>query len=444
MTRHATLGRRGPGRTYTRPLLAAATLGVVLGGVVGCTVMSGDGGSGGTSGASGTTSQAGIDGVTTDKEPAPAPEPEPTPEPAEFTILAAGDVLPHAHVDRSALLPDGTYDFSDLLSGFDDWASGADLALCHMEVPVSPEGEKPSGYPMFGAPPELVTDLAEQGWDGCSTASNHSLDRGWDGVTTTLDAFDAAGLGHVGTGRTEAEALSPQLYELERADRTITVAHLSATFSTNGIPLPADQPWAVDLIDADRLVEQATAARADGADLVVVSMHAGTEYTTQLTDQQVTVSTALAESGEVDLLIGHHAHVPQEITRLDGGPDDAGMWVAYGLGNFVSNQSVECCVAETSSGVVLTATVVQEPEGPAHVTGAEWSAVTVDRADGHAVHVIEDVVDDTSGVGTLSQDELETRLGLVEGAVGEDAPERSQAPTPTGPEPSVVTRSTDG
>jgi poly-gamma-glutamate capsule biosynthesis protein CapA/YwtB (metallophosphatase superfamily) len=371
-------------------------------------------------------------GITAAKVAPPDPAP-----PAAFTVLAAGDLLPHGPVVASA---DGGADFAALLDGLDRWVSGADLALCHMEVPVAPPGTAPSGYPMFAAPVELVPALAEQGWDGCSTASNHSVDRGYDGVVATLDAFDDAGMGHVGTARSKAEKRAPQLFELERAGRTITVAQLSATYGLNGLPMPSQAPWAVTLIDADRLVAQAERARRDGADLVLVSLHAGVEYTEDLTDQQVDVVAALAGSGAVDLVIGHHAHVPQRIEQVDGGPQGDGMWVAYGLGNLLSNQSADCCDARTSNGVLLVADVTQERPGrPARVTDVTWTGTTVDIGAGHRVHTLPDVLDGASGTG-LSAEELDARQDRVVAAVGDAAEERTTAPEPSGPEPEVVER----
>ncbi|WP_402467872.1 CapA family protein [Isoptericola aurantiacus] len=363
--------------------------------------------------------------------------PPPPAPPASFTLVAAGDLLPHGPVVTSA---DGGSDFASLLDGLDDWVAGADLALCHMEVPVAPEGTAPSGYPLFGAPEGLVPALAEQGWDGCSTASNHSVDRGYPGVVTTLDAFDAAGMGHAGTARSAAEQSRPQLYRLARAGQEITVAHLSATYGLNGLPVPADAPWAVDLIDADALVAEAKQARRDGADVVLVSLHAGVEYTETLTDQQVDVVAELAASHVVDLVIGHHAHVPQRIDRLDGGPGGTGMWVAYGLGNLLSNQSAACCDARTSNGVLLSATFAQErASDPLRVTRVRWTGTTVDIPAGHRAFVIRDLLDDRDG-STLSAADLAAREQRVADAVGEQAAERTEPPEPSGPPPTVVPR----
>lgn len=370
------------------------------------------------------------------------PTPTPTPTPAQFSLLAAGDLLPHGPVVTSAA-GDGGTDFSPLLAGLDPWVQGADLALCHLEVPVAPRGTSPSGYPLFGAPAELVRDLGEQGWDGCSTASNHSVDRGYDGVRATLRHLDAAGMGHVGTARSEAEQDAPQLYELRRADRRITVAHLAATYGLNGLPMPSDAPWAVDLIDADALASAARDARKAGADLVVVSLHAGVEYTETLTDQQTEVVRRLARSRQVDLVIGHHAHVPQQISRVGKGPGKHGMWTAFGLGNLLSNQSSDCCDDRTSNGVLLSATVRQKaPGSPARVTGVEWTGSTVDIAGGHRVHALSDVLGDP-GSSTLSEAELDAREEHVSSAVGDAAPERTEPHEPTGPEPEVVPRTDD-
>jgi poly-gamma-glutamate capsule biosynthesis protein CapA/YwtB (metallophosphatase superfamily) len=432
--RHASDDGRLPRRRLA--VAAAALTGVLLG--VGAALALG-GPPGGGEREAAPDASASSPGDARAGSPSPSPSPSPTPLPAEFTLVAAGDLLTHDPVVRSAGGSDDP-DFTPLLAGIDAWVQGADLALCHLEVPVAPKGSAPSGYPLFGAPPGLVRDLAEQGWDGCSTASNHSVDRGYDGVRATIGRLEAAGMGYVGTADGEADQDRPQLYVLQREGRAITVAHLAATYGLNGLPMPADAPWAVDLIDADRLVRQARAARAEGADVVVVSLHAGVEYTETLTDQQEEVVRRLARSREVDLVIGHHAHIPQRIDRVGRGPGGDGMWVAYGLGNLLSNQSADCCDARTSNGVLLAATFTQDaPEDPVLVTGVGWTGTTVDIAGGHEVHALPDALGDP-GATTLSAAELREREQRVQDAVGDAAPEREEPLTATGSPPEVVPR----
>lgn len=375
------------------------------------------------------TSQAAVESAS--------PTPTPTPD-AVFTIVAGGDVLPHDTVVRHAR-ETGVVDFVPLMAAVQPWISGGDLAICNMEVPLAPPGTQPSGYPMFGAPTELAANLATLGWDGCSTGSNHSLDRRYAGVVHTLDQFDAVGLGHEGSARSQAEADAPQLYHLERAGQTITVAQVGGTYGTNGIPIPSDAPWAVSLLDADRLVAQATAARAGGADLVVATLHWGVEYQASPTADQVALATALADSGQIDLIIGTHAHVPQPMTMLPGGPRGEGMWVAYGLGNFISNQDTHCCSPQTNTGAFMTATVVKPADGPARVTSLEWTAFPVDRLGGQRVYAANDILAGaTYDRLQLSLAEVEARRQRVAAVIGTEATERTTPPVPTGPAPTVL------
>jgi hypothetical protein len=199
----------------------------------------------------------------------------------------------------------------------------------------------------------------------------------------------------------------------------------------------------VDLLDADRIIAQATAARTWAqADLVVATLHWGVEYRAAPTEDQVALAQALAESGQVDLIIGTHAHVPQPMDKLPGGPDGTGMWVAYGLGNFISNQDTHCCVAQTNTGAFMTATVVKPADGPARVTGLEWTAFPVDRLGGERVYAAPDLLaGQASDLLTLGTAEVEARRQRVAEVIGTVATERTTPPTPTGPEPTVVTGS---
>ncbi|PFG20912.1 CapA family protein [Serinibacter salmoneus] len=375
----------------------------------------------------------------TEASPSPTPTPEPTPEDATFTILAAGDVLPHDSVLAAADTGEG-WDFTQLWEPTTAWVQAADLALCHLEVPIT-EAREPVGYPVFASPPSLAEDLAAAGWDGCSTASNHSVDQGWTGIVDTLDALDAAGLGHVGTARSEQEAAAPQLYTLERAGRTVTVAQLSQTYSTNGIPVPAQAPWSVDMLDGPALITQARAAREAGADLVLASLHWGTEYTDDPIDSQTRLAQELAASGEIDLVIGNHPHVPQRMELLDGGPGGEGMWVAYSQGNYISNQDWRCCRPETGTGLFMWATVEVPVEGPVRISGLEWTAVPGDSAGSQRIYAMPDLLEERieTPLLTVEREELEDRQRRVEAVMGE-TPQRTEAPTPSGPGAEVVPR----
>lgn len=383
--------------------------------------------------------------------PAASQPPNPTPLPVAvppvvptptvtFTFVAGGDVLAHMPVVRSAQKGSG-YDFVPLMKNVAPYIKGADLAICHLETPLAPKGTKPSGYPMFGAPKQLAGDLAKVGWDGCSQASNHSVDRGFAGIEATLDEFQRLGLGHAGTARSEDESTITQMYNVVRGDRTVRVANISFTYGLNGLPKPAGKPWAVNTFDAEAanvkpILDAATLAREQGADVVIASTHCCVEYRTEPNAAQTSIVAQIAESGLVDLYVGHHAHVPQPIRKLAGGPDGAGMWAAYGLGNFLSNQSADCCVAESSNGVLLSATFTVDPSGHVDVD-VGWTATTVDRRSGHTMYVM---TPESGKLGSLSAAEVDARHARVVSAVGREAPEVTSPVTAAADSMSVTER----
>src|SRR5699024_9881808 len=112
----------------------------------------------------------------------------------------------------------------------------------------------------------------------------------------------------------------------ERSGQQIRIAQIAATESTNGLPIPDDAPWAVTMLDVEELIAQAAAARDEGADLVVASLHWGAGYVSEPGAEQVAIAEELAQSGQIDLIIGNHPHVPQPFDRLEGGPGGEGMW----------------------------------------------------------------------------------------------------------------------
>ncbi|ALU97487.1 hypothetical protein WQO_31590 [Streptomyces globisporus C-1027] len=261
--------------------------------------------------------------------------------PRPFTLLAAGDVLPHSSViDQAAADAGGAgYDFAPMLAGVAPVVSGADLAFCHMETVYGQEGGPYTGYPSFKSPPEIATALRTTGFDSCSTASNHTLDDGAEGVRRTLDALDEAGVRHAGSARTAAEAARPTILPAGPGKGAAKVAHLAYTYGTNDIPLPAGRPWTVNVTDERKIVEEARAARRAGADVVVLSAHWGTEWQDEPDAQQRELAerlTASTDQGrpDIDLVIGTHAHVPQAYEKVNG------TWVVYGMGDQIAGAMI--------------------------------------------------------------------------------------------------------
>ncbi|WP_235498729.1 CapA family protein [Arthrobacter sp. Leaf234] len=285
-------------------------------------------------------------------------------------VVVSGDLLVHpqlwdqAAVD-AAVTGKGALDFEPLLAGQRPYLATADLAICHLETPVAGPDGPFSGYPQFNVPPQILTAAADVGYDACTSASNHSIDAGTEGLLRTLAALDAAGLEHTGSYATEEDAAKVLILDQPEA----RVAVIEATYGLNG--LVPDQPWRVDMLDADVMIAKARAARAAGADVVLGAVHAGDEYVPTPNAQQVEIAHALADSGEFDLLYGHHAHTVQPIEKYNG------TWIVYGLGNGVTELSPVYDV--NNEGITVRASFSRDDAGAWSVSDLVWLPSLIER-----------------------------------------------------------------
>ena len=208
-----------------------------------------------------------------------------------------GDLLWHDTVWQSAAADargGAAYDFDPMFADVRPLIEGADLALCHEEVPFAAPGAPLQSYPVFAAPPEIAPWIASMGWDACTTASNHALDQGFDGlVRTRPTCWSPSGVRHVGTFRTARERRQPVVLTTRPA---CGWAWSPGTYGLNGFPLPEGREWSVSMLDVPDLLRQARAARRAGADVVVVHLHAGYEYDELPSPEQVAAVERLTRS----------------------------------------------------------------------------------------------------------------------------------------------------
>ena len=304
--------------------------------------------------------------------PEPA-EPEP-PAPTTATLAVCGDAMSHMPVTNDTW--DGEkYDYVRVMSGAKSCVEAADYAVVNLETTFA-GGPKYSGYPAFNSPDDMARGLKDLGFDLCLTANNHSLDKGWSGLSRTLDVLDEIGLSHVGTSRSQEERDA----NLVVADvGGISVAFLGYTYGTNGIPVPKDHPYCINIFNTDylsslrtpdkeRLTADLEQAKAANTDLIAVMIHWGVEYQTKQNAYQEELADFLFANG-ADIILGGHSHVPQpmELRTLEDGRQG---FVCYSLGNFISSQNDEY----TDTTAVLTLELTRDNEtGEAQVTGYSYA-----------------------------------------------------------------------
>ena len=277
-------------------------------------------------------------------------EKEEVQEPVTATLAVCGDIMSHTPQTNDAYdAATDTYSYLPCFQFVQPWIQQADFAVGNFETTLN--GPPYSGYPQFCAPDALAHDTKAIGFDLVTTANNHCMDKGVGGVCRTLDVLDEAGLQHIGTFRSQEEYNANNGVVVADVGG-ISVAFLSYTYGTNGIPIAAENDFCLNrfntdyvsecvTLDQEKLTRELSYAKTLGADLIAVMIHWGIEYQTTENEYQDQVADFLISNG-ADLILGSHSHVPQPMMErtvtMEDGSTRTG-FVVYSLGNFVSNQS---------------------------------------------------------------------------------------------------------
>ncbi len=316
-------------------------------------------------------------------------------EPQSVHLLSAGDNLIHSSLyeQAAARSEDGGYDFTYLYENVAPYLASADITTINQETVIVPS-RQPSTYPLFNSPPELASYIIDLcGADVLNLANNHCLDQGTDGLGECLRFWDETYPDILTTGvyQDEADYQSTRVMEADG----ITFAFLGMTELTNGLSLASDSEIVIDqaLDDAGLACLKEEIERAgEAADIVVMNVHWGTEYSFNPTDRQRYLAQQMAEWG-VDIIIGHHPHVLQPVETVETS-DGRTVLVAYSLGNFASAQADAYCLV----GGILDYTVERETEdGEARLTGYALTPVVTHYDSGYAnnrIYLLDDYTED--------------------------------------------------
>ncbi len=286
-------------------------------------------------------------------EPTPSPTPEPTPIVTTVTFSASGDNLIHKSIYEDAATAareaglDVAYDFTYAYENVASFFADYDVNWINQETLVNDLLE-PSTYPTFSTPGEIADTLYDIGFRVFNLSNNHTYDKGAVGIDATLEFWDSMPDDVITTGLYD-DVTDENDIELQEVNG-ITIAYLGYTFSTNGISTPSNATKTVIYTtETERIQAQVTLADSM-ADVVVVSVHWGTENSHTVHSSQETLAQDLADWG-ADLIIGTHPHVLQGCEWLTA-EDGSEAFVVYSLGNFLSAQSV----ANNLVGGILTLT----------------------------------------------------------------------------------------
>ena len=247
-------------------------------------------------------------------------------------ILFLGDVLlarnvealvnrnnpayPFQGLDLKKLAPD-----SYILGNFE-----GSIPLIHTQTPAL--------QVRFSVGKNLVLAAEEAGFSHFSLANNHSFDFGSEGLDNTRNEIHSANLVSFGDPNEFSEPLSVTYVSVEKKIIAIVGLH------------------AIDTAPSREQIDSLMASVQSASDIQILVVHWGTEYAATSNINQQTLAGMFANAG-VDLIIGHHPHVVQEIGLVNGVP------VVYSLGNYVFDQYFSNDVME---GLAINLSLGDDPQ----------------------------------------------------------------------------------
>jgi len=247
------------------------------------------------------------------------------------SLIFAGDIMGHSPQYNAAYNPKTkSYNYDICFQTVKSYIEAADFAVVNLEVPLA--GAPYSGYPNFSSPDALLDGLKNAGYDVILTANNHALDRGKSGLERTIRTIKKRNLLFAGSyvDKLQRDSVYPILLE----QKGLKIALLNCTYGTNwGV---TTYPNIVNYLDTIQILNDIRQAEAKNADILIMTVHWGTEYEMKSNPIQKNYARFFVQNG-IDLVIGSHPHVVQNAEFLIG-KDSIRVPVFYSLGNSLTNQ----------------------------------------------------------------------------------------------------------
>ncbi|HKM01171.1 MAG: CapA family protein [Tissierellia bacterium] len=330
------------------------------------------------------------------------PQPEEKPD-ISVRIKATGDIMFHpSQIEGAYDSTTNTYDFNNSFKAIKSIIEEADIAIANFEgTTAGNEIYAYQGYPLFNAPDEALDAIKSAGFDILSTANNHSLDTRKAGIIRTIEQIQDRGMDAIGTFTQK-----PESRVLIKEVKGIKFAFLSYTEMVNGLESvisPVDLDAMVNIINESKMKEDIIYAQEQNADLIIAYLHWGDEYSRIQAQRQEVLADMLFTEG-VDLIFGSHPHVIQPTQTLDY--EGKTKFVAYSMGNFISNQRVETLVPYgmtehiskyTEDGIIIDVEIEKKGEtGEVSIKNISYVPLWVYKGfkeNGTAEHVIYPIMD---------------------------------------------------
>lgn len=320
------------------------------------------------------------------------------PKAGRVSFVAVGDNLPDEYIgyyaDKLAgKMEDDKYDYEPIFVPIVSYIQAADLAYIDQETHIGGNDLGPSGYPSFNTTDEMATAVVNAGFDFVASATNHSYDYGALGALEhSLSVWEKQPVAFTGTAVTEE-----QYNRIAMQERNgITFALLNYTYGVNAYTQDQLPQYAVNFIDENRIRANVARAREEGADVVLVAMHWGTENQTTANEEQKEWAQQLADL-DVDVVLGSHPHVigPMDWVANSNGSGHKTL-VAYSLGNFLADHE-EPYKENVLEGMLSCDFVRDEGSPEVRIENIKWTPLICqsnDERDEFAVYAVDDYTEE--------------------------------------------------
>jgi poly-gamma-glutamate synthesis protein (capsule biosynthesis protein) len=245
--------------------------------------------------------------------------------PASLLIHGTGDV----NLDPGYVSGLHDHGFAWAWSGIGGLFERDDLTVVNLECPVATSGTAQGKRYVFRGDPGALPAMRAAGVEVANLANNHALDLGVDAMLETRRRLSANGIYPVGAGADGREAAAPT-YRVAQG-RRIAVIGLTDILTAPTWAASRQRPGVASTSGVGAAVGTIREAQRN-ADVVVVTIHWGTEKSPSVTARQRTLARHMIDAG-ADVIFGHHPHVLQPLEWYRGRP------VFYSLGNFVWRRS---------------------------------------------------------------------------------------------------------
>lgn len=248
------------------------------------------------------------------------------------SIVMVGDNLLHMRATKSGKKSNGTYNYNHIFKGIAKDVKAADVGIINQEVLLAAPTIPAAGYPLFNSRVEMIDAVKKAGFDVALHATNHSLDYGARGLKLTLRNWKKRAPKIKVTGMYASKKSADKITMITK--NGIKIAILNYTYGTNKHEMPENMPFAVNMLEKEKVKRDVKLAKRNKADFIIVCPHWGTEFTTEISEKQKEWCSYFLKLG-VNMVLGTHPHVIQPVEWLK---DTKGhkMLVYYSLGNYMT------------------------------------------------------------------------------------------------------------